>query len=127
MHEFDAWLDNLKEPGQRETMVPVLGWIAREYPRFERVIKWNQPMFTDHGTFIIGFAASKGRFTFMIEREALKHFAAEVLPAGYTSTENIVRVRWDQDVDYALLRRMIEFKIAEKADTTTFWRPGESG
>ncbi len=126
VQEFDDWLGKLKDPAQRERLAEILEWIASEFPRLGRVVKWNQPMFTDHGTFIIGFSASKGHFAFLIEPHALKRFVAEVTAAGYDQTEHIIRVRWDQDVDTALLRRMIEFKIAEKADVTTFWRSGGS-
>ena len=39
-------------------MVEVLNWVVQNYPELELRIAWNQPMFTDHGTYIIGFSAA---------------------------------------------------------------------
>ena len=42
----------------RERMVEVLVWFGLTYPEMELRIAWNQPMFTHHGTFIIGFSTA---------------------------------------------------------------------
>lgn len=33
--------------------------ITETYPQLDTTVKWNQPMFTDHGTFIIAFSFAK--------------------------------------------------------------------
>ena len=38
------------------------------------------------------------------------------------STKQLIRIRWEQPVDYALLERMIAFNREDKADCATFWR-----
>lgn len=35
-------------------MAEVLDWVAEHYPELELRIAWNQPLFTHHGTYIIG-------------------------------------------------------------------------
>ena len=42
----------------RERMVDVLVWVGLTYPELKLRIAWNQPMFTHHGTYIIGFSAA---------------------------------------------------------------------
>lgn len=37
-------------------------------------------------------------------------------------TTELVRIRWDSQVDYSLLENMIEFNIVDKADYSAFWR-----
>jgi uncharacterized protein YdhG (YjbR/CyaY superfamily) len=119
---LDDYLASLSEPEHRERFANIFGWIEREFPSLQSKIAWNQPMFTDHGTFIIGFSAAKKNLAFTPEAAGLKHCAAAIAKSGYTHTDNIVRIPWDAAVDYELLRTAIEFNIADKADCTTFWR-----
>lgn len=59
MEDFFDFLDGIDDPNHREKMEEMFTWIRQKYPQLNEVIKWKQPMFTDHGTFIIGFSASK--------------------------------------------------------------------
>lgn len=97
-------------------------WIDREFPQLEKKIGWNQPMYTDHGTYIIGFSASKKHLAVAPERAGLRQFEKEIEEAQYTTTKEIFRIKWTQPVDYDLLKSMIQFNIEDKADYTTFWR-----
>lgn len=85
-------------------------------------IAWNQPMFTDHGTFIIGFSIAKHHLAVAPERAGIIRFSDEIVQAGYEHTKELIRIRWDGPVDYSLLEKMIEFNIMDKADCSTFWR-----
>lgn len=122
MADFDAWLAKLGDPAKADRMTEVFAWIDATFPTLEHAVKWNQPMYVDHGTFILGFSAAKGHWAFTPEASALRQFRDEVVAAGYDPTENIVRVRWDQEPDRGLLQRIIAFNIEDKAETTTFWR-----
>lgn len=59
MEVFADYLARIDNQEHRERTEEVLAWVAKKYPNLKPVIKWNQPMFTDHGTFIIGFSVSK--------------------------------------------------------------------
>lgn len=117
--EYLARIDNL---GHRDRTEEVLAWITKEYPNLVPKIAWNQPMFTDHGTFIIGFSVSKHHMAVAPEKAGINHFSDEIVKAGYDHTKELVRIRWDGPVDFSLLGKMIEFNITEKADCSTFWR-----
>ncbi|MDK8191180.1 iron chaperone [Paenibacillus sp. UMB7766-LJ446] len=117
--EYLARIDNL---GHRDRTEEVLEWITKEYPNLVPKIAWNQPMFTDHGTFIIGFSVSKHHLAVAPEKAGINHFSDEIVKAGYDHTKELVRIRWDGPVDFSLLGKMIEFNITEKADCSTFWR-----
>lgn len=80
-------------------------------------------MFTDHGTFIIGFSVAKHHLAVAPERAGIVRFSDEIVRAGYEHSKKLLRIRWGQPVDYALLERIIAFNIADKADCTSFWRP----
>ena len=119
---FTEFLEKIEQPQHRERTEEVLNWAAEKYPDLERVVKWNQPMFTDHGTFIIGFSTSKQHLAVAPERAGILQFSDDINQAGYEHTKQLVRFPWDKSVDYSLLEKMIEFNISDKADCSTFWR-----
>lgn len=103
-------------------MEEVFSWIAKEFPDLMPVIKWNQPMYTDHDTYIIGFSVAKHHMALSPERAGIIHFSDEIVQAGYDHTKELVRIKWDQPVDTSLLEKMIAFNMIDKADCSTFWR-----
>lgn len=119
---FAEYLAQIDNPGQRARMAEVLAWVAGKYPGLAPRIAWNQPMFTDHGTFIIGFSTARHNLAVAPEVAGVEHFADEIKKAGYSHTKGLVRIPWDLPVDWALLEKIIEFNIREKADYTAFWR-----
>ncbi|BBN97623.1 hypothetical protein St703_03280 [Sporolactobacillus terrae] len=79
-------------------------------------------MFTDHGTYIIGFSVAKKHLAFAPEQVGIIHFSNEIVQVGYDYTKQLVRIPWDCPVDFSLLEKMIAFNISDKADCSTFWR-----
>ncbi|PYZ96148.1 iron chaperone [Alteribacter lacisalsi] len=122
METFEEFIQQIDHPDHRDRMEEVLGWVKEKYPQLEEKIAWKQPMFTDHGTFILGFSVSKKHIAVAPERVAIDHFSDQIKQAGYDHTKEIIRIKWNQQVDYALLGNMIEFNIKDKADCSTFWR-----
>nr|WP_318540035.1 iron chaperone [Terribacillus saccharophilus] len=122
MEVFADYLATIDNPQHRERTEEVLNWVAEKYPNLEPKIAWNQPMFTDHGTYIIGFSVAKQHMAVAPEKAGIDRFSEEIVRAGYEHTKQLVRIRWDGPVDFSLLERMIEFNIMDKADLSTFWR-----
>jgi uncharacterized protein YdhG (YjbR/CyaY superfamily) len=79
-------------------------------------------MFTDHGTYIIGFSISKHHIAVAPERVVINHFADEIVEAGYDYSKELIRIPWDSEVEYSLLEKIIEFNLLDKAECSTFWR-----
>ena len=103
-------------------MEAIFNWISETFPELETTVKWNQPMYTHHGTFIIAFSKSKQHFSVAPEAKGMAEFTEQIEAAGYSQTNNLFRIKWTQDVNYALLKSIIQFNIEDKADCTTFWR-----
>ncbi|PAF20406.1 iron chaperone [Terribacillus saccharophilus] len=122
MEVFADYLAKIDNPQHRERTEEVLKWVAEKFPNLEPKIAWNQPMFTDHGTYIIGFSIAKQHLAVAPEKTGIDHFSSDIVQAGYDHTKQLVRIKWDGPVDYSLLERMIEFNITDKAHCTTFWR-----
>ncbi|MCP3027833.1 iron chaperone [Halobacillus sp. A5] len=122
MEAFSKYLAGIDNPDHRERAEEVLSWVAHKFPDLEPQIKWNTPMFTDHGTFIIGIDHAKHHMSFAPEEVAMKHFADDIAQSGYSATKGLFRIRWNEPVNYELLEKIIEFNIQDKAEYTKFWR-----
>lgn len=122
MEVFAEFLDSIDNPQHQERMREVLSWVMKQFPNLTPTLKWNQPMFTDHGTYIIGFSISKKHMAVSPEQAGMVRFSDEISKVGYDQTKEIVRIPWDRPVDYSLLEKMVEFNIMDKAGCTTFWR-----
>lgn len=120
--EFENYLAKIDDPDQQIRVRTVLDWVQTTFPQLEQRYAWNKPMFTDHGTFIIGFSVAKPHMAFAPEGPAMEKFADQIAAAKYNPGKKFGRIKWTQDVDYELLRQIIAFNIADKADVTTFWR-----
>ncbi len=83
---------------------------------------WKQPMFTDHGTYIIGFSVSKKHMAIAPEKAGIQQFADLIAQAGYDRTDQLIRVPWEREMEYSLLEQLITFNMMDKADCSTFWR-----
>jgi len=123
--EFDGWLADLGDDAKAAKMTELFGWIERTFPQLDRAVKWNQPMYIDHGTFVIGFGPYAKNFAVSPEAYTLKKFLPEIEKAGYTCTANFIRIGWNQEVNLPLLEKIIAFNIEDKAGYTNFWRVAE--
>ncbi|MCX8047524.1 MAG: iron chaperone [Anoxybacillus gonensis] len=122
MKVFEQYLAKIDHADHRNRVEEMLQWVCRTFPQLQPQIKWNTPMFTDHGTFIIGFSIAKHHVSVSPEEACMIHFADEIARAGYSATKGLFRIPWDKPVNYELLEKMIAFNIEEKADCTSFWR-----
>ena len=122
MDTFAPFLAKVETPAHLARFTALFAWIAERYPNLTPALKWNQPMYTDHGTFIIGFSMAKHNIAVAPELHTMNRFAQDIAAAGYTSTKELIRIRWEQPVDYALLAKLIEFNMRDKAECRTFWR-----
>ena len=122
MENFENYLASIEKEAHRSRMREILTWVQDTFPMLTPKIAWNQPMFTDHGTFIIGFSVAKKHLAVAPERAGIERFSDDILQAGYTHSKEIIRIGWAQPVDFPLLERMIRFNLEEKANCQTFWR-----
>jgi uncharacterized protein YdhG (YjbR/CyaY superfamily) len=122
MAMFSDYLATLDDPSQRARTSEVLTWVGEHYPALERRIAWNQPMFTDHGSFIIGFSTARHHLAVAPEAAAIERFSAQIAQAGYQRSKLLIRIPWQAGVDFSLLAHLIDFNIADKAGCASFWR-----
>ena len=122
---LDEYLETIPDDDNRERMVDVLVWVGLTYPELELRIEWNQPMFTHHGTYIIGFSAASKHMTMAPERATMIRFEQVMRERGTDFSTMLARQPWNRPFDYELLDAFIQHQLAEKQDIRSFWRPKE--
>ncbi|MFV0254713.1 MAG: iron chaperone [Erysipelotrichaceae bacterium] len=121
MKEFNEFLFTITESENQKKLKEVLKWISDNYPNLDKRIAWKQPMFTDHGTFIIGFSVAKKHFAIAVESAAMQEFEKALEQSGYNCSKMLIKIKWDQEVNYQLLKTLIDFNIDHKKNVSTFW------
>ena len=121
MDTLQEFLETVPNEEHRAQLQHVIEWVQREFPELKLEIKWNQPMLTHHGTFIIAFSAAKNYFTVAPEIQVLTEYLDRIKETGYGRTKMKFQIRWNQEVDYDLLKDIIERCIEFKKGSTTFW------
>lgn len=121
METVDEYLQTISAPEHRETMQGLLERIQQVFPGLALQIKWNQPMFIDHGSFIIGFSAASKHYTVAPEKPVLDEFREQIVEAGYSDSKMLFRITWEQDVDWDLMSDIIHRSIEFKQHSETFW------
>ena len=122
---LDEFLATIPNDDNRARMLDVLVWVGLTYPELELRIAWNQPMFTHHGTYIIGFSAASKHMAMAPERATMIRFEPVMRERGTDFGTMLARQPWDKPFDYELLDAFIQHQLAEKRDITSFWRPKE--
>lgn len=122
MGDIQTFINSIDDPEKRERMESILNYVKKTFPQLKEELKWNQPMFTHHGTFIIGFSISKGHISVAPEVVTLEHFKKEIEGSGYSCTKGLFRIKFTDQVDYDLLRKIVAYNIEDKKDMTRFWR-----
>ncbi|MFB9770477.1 iron chaperone [Lactiplantibacillus modestisalitolerans] len=122
LQPFEAYLQALATAEQRDQLTTVLNWVVATFPQLTPRLAWNQPMFTDHGTFIVGFSAAKPHFNVALEAHTLNHFRAEITANGDRATKMLWQINYHAPINWALLEATIQYNLTTKADHTKFWR-----
>ncbi|WP_048772897.1 iron chaperone [Cellulomonas flavigena] len=122
---LDEFLATIPDADNRARMVDVLVWVGLTYPELELRIAWNQPMFTHHGTYIIGFSAASKHMAMAPERATMIRFEPVMRKRGTDFGKMFARQPWNKPFDYKLLDAFIQHQLNEKLDITSFWRPKE--
>ena len=117
---LDEFLATTPNGDNRARMVEVLEWVSHNFPELELRIAWNQPMFTHHGTYIIGLSAASKHMAMAPERATMIRFEQVMREHGTDFGTMLARQPWDKPFDYELLDAFIQDQLTEKQDVTSF-------
>ncbi len=101
---------------------PYLEKIEDQFPDLQREVKWSTPLYSHHGTFIIGVKPARKHFSINPESEGIDVFSDKIKKAGYTHEKMTYKIKYSDEVDYGLLKEIIEYNIEDKKNAVKFWR-----
>ena len=78
MEVFTPYLEQIHDQDHRQRMERLLSHIHQQFPTLGMRIAWNQPMFTDHDSFIIAFSMAKAHIAVAPEHKAIVQFSREI-------------------------------------------------
>ena len=113
MKELENYLHAIEVLEHRKKIKEIFNWIFLNFPQLDVKIKWNQPMFLDHGTFIIGFSMAKNHLSFTPEEYSINRFSEDIKNAGYEHTKGLAKIKWFDEVNYELLKKIMKFNIQQ--------------
>ena len=125
MKTIETYLDAIPDPEQKGRMIEIFDWLKQNYPQLKGEIKWNQPLFEHEGTMIIGFSMAKHHMSFTPEEKGIRVFSDAIKQAGYEHTKGLAKIKWTDSVDYVLLKKIIDYNIADKAGCKAYFRKSE--
>lgn len=122
MKVFEPYLVKIKDEKNREIMEGLLSWVMTNYPMLDKKIAWNQPHFVHNNTFIIAFTHAKQHISVVPEYKAIEVFKEDIKKSNYQSTNFIYKMKWQNPINYDLLKRIIDYNMEDKKGLDTYWR-----
>ena len=122
MEEFKNYLSSIQDQLKRDRMKKLLHWISESYPFLEKRSAWNQPNFVNKGTFILGISHSKEHIAIAPEKVAVDKFKESAHQKGFSTSQQLIKIQWNQEIDYPLIKEIIDFNIEDKQGVQTYWR-----
>ena len=122
---FEEYIFKIENEKIKEKLMKIFEWIEKNYPMLDTRIAWNQPMFTHHGTFIIGFSFATSHISVAPEWNVIDIFREEIENSGYKTGKKIFRITLKDELPFGILKDILDFTIDDKKEVLTFWKPQE--
>lgn len=122
MKIFEDYIRTIDDPLHQNQFREITDWIDSSYPGLDKMIKWNTPMYTKNDTFILGIDSAKNHISIAPEEKTMVLFHEEIEKAGYSQTKGLFRIGYSDEVNYELLKKLIDYNIEDKKDHDKFWR-----
>ncbi|QCQ04403.1 hypothetical protein FAX13_07185 [Ligilactobacillus animalis] len=121
MEQILEYIQRIDDPDNRLIFGDFINLLTTDFPELKPEYKWNQPMFTHHGTFIIGFSVATKHFTVAPEMRTFEHFLPQIKNLKLKHGKKTFQLQFGQDIPYDLLRTLINYTLADKQNVTSFW------
>ena len=117
----EEYLDSIADERHRAEFRELLDGVHATWPQLACEIKWNQPMFMDHGTFIFVFTALTNHVTVGSEPRAFEHAMPLIEQQHLKRGKKTFQIPYERSDAWEVLEQIIEFTTADKRDVQTFW------
>ena len=75
---FQPYLEKIEGEKNSTKVRRVYEWIEEEFPKLEPEVKWSTPLYSHHGTFIIGVKPAKNYFSINPEPKGIDVFSDKI-------------------------------------------------
>jgi len=114
MDTFEPYLSEIKHSSQATRVKEILDWIHNHFPALETRIAWGYPHFVHKGTFILALSVAKEHVAIAPEKVAVDKFRHQAEMLGYATSQQLIKIKWNQPVNFCLLQKIIEFNLDDK-------------
>ncbi|MDN6639172.1 MAG: DUF1801 domain-containing protein [Tetragenococcus sp.] len=126
MTTLQDYIASIEKDEHKEKFSELMDTIQAKFPQLQLVFKWNEPMYTYNGTFIISFNKTKTHITVSPEVAGIKEFSDKIAACGYEQGKSTFHIKWEEAIHYQLLYEIIQFNLDEKQNYPTFWRKAKN-
>ena len=106
-------------PEIREILQKIRLTIRKAAPKAEEAISYMNPTFKLHGN-LVHFAAYKKHIGFYPAPRGNEAFKEEL--SAYGGGKGTVQFPLDKPIPYALIRKIVKFRVKENLDAATKWK-----
>lgn len=120
--KIKMYFEQVEDLENRQKVVSLYEQLVAIDPDLSILYAWNNPMIKYKESFNCGITVAKAHFTMAFDTEALEFFRERIIAAGYGLNLKTFKIKYNQEIDFDLLREMVLFSIELRRDAKGFWK-----
>lgn len=120
--KIKLYFDQIEDSTNRQKVVNLYEQLLLIDPDLSPLYAWNNPMIKYKEAFNCGISVAKAHFTLAFDTEALDFFKERIIENGYGLNLKTFKIKYNQEIDFELLRDMVLFSIALRQNAKGFWK-----
>ncbi len=120
--KIKLYFEQVEDLANRKKVEELYANLVAIDPDLSILYAWNNPMIKYKESFNCGISVAKAHFTMAFDTEALEFFKDRIIDDGYGLNLKTFKIKYNQEIDFELLREMVLFSIALRKDAKGFWK-----
>lgn len=120
--KIKLYFDKVENSENRKKVEELYNQLVELDPNLHILYAWNNPMIKYKEAFNCGITVAKAHFTLAFDTEALEFFKERIIENNYGLNLKTFKIKYDQEIDFDLLKDMVLFSIALRQDAKGFWK-----
>lgn len=120
--KIDLYFDQVTDVEARKRVKDLYQQLVNLDPELYILYAWNNPMIKYKESFNCGITVAKAHFTLAFDSVALEFFRERIIDAGYGLNLKTFKIKYNQEIDFALLEDMVLFSMELRKDAKGFWK-----
>lgn len=120
--KINIYFEQIENRVYRESIVNLYEYLIALDPSLSKLYAWNTPMIKSNEAFNCGLSVAKNHFTIAFDIETLEFFKERIIKNNYQLKVKTFSIKYNQDIDFELLREMVLFSIELRRTAKGFWQ-----